>query len=57
LVAACRQVESTLIAALRNLGTTPLGAETLAGIRLMGFVPADLAALARAREALERLKD
>ncbi len=47
----------TLIAALRNLGTTPLGAETLAGIRLMGFVPADLAALARAREALERLKD
>jgi hypothetical protein len=46
-----------LIAALRTLGATQPGAEALAGIRLTGFVPADMAALARAREALERVKD
>jgi hypothetical protein len=48
---------TTLIDALRTLGASPPGAEALAGIRLTGFVPADLTALARAQEALERLKD
>jgi hypothetical protein len=46
-----------MLAALRTLGATPSGAEALAGLRLTGFVPADTAALARAREAIERLKD
>lgn len=47
----------TLTGALRTLGATSPGAEALAGIRLTGFVPADVPALAMAREALERLKD
>lgn len=47
----------TLTGALRTLGAASPGAEALAGIRLTGFVPADVPALVRATEALERLKD
>jgi hypothetical protein len=43
--------------ALRDLGGTPIGAEALAGIRLTGFVPAEEQALARAREAFDRVKN
>jgi len=46
-----------LISALSSLATTPAGAEALAGVRLARFVPADQAALARARDAFDRIKE
>jgi hypothetical protein len=43
-----------LTGALATLGARPAGAAALAGVRLSGFVPADQAALARARGAFDR---
>ena len=44
----------TLTSALATLGAQPAGAAALAGVRLAGFVPADQAALAKARTAFDR---
>jgi hypothetical protein len=46
-----------VVGALTSLGTTPAGADALAGIRMVRFVPADQAALARAREAFDRVRE
>jgi len=46
-----------LLKGLTSLETTPAGKQTLAGVRLARFVPADQAALARAREMFDRARD
>ena len=46
-----------LLKGLTSLETTPVGKEALAGVRLARFVPADQAALAKAREWFDRAKD
>lgn len=45
-----------LLKGLTSLETTPAGKQTLAGVRLARFVPADQAALTRARELFDRAK-
>jgi hypothetical protein len=40
-----------------TVGATPAGAQVLTGVRLSRFVPADHAALARARDAFDRIKE
>jgi hypothetical protein len=47
----------TLVKGLSSLGATPAGVEALAGVRLARFVSADQAALARAREVFEKVKE
>jgi hypothetical protein len=46
-----------LVNGLTRLETTPVGKQALAGVRLTRFVPADQAALTRARESFDRAKD
>ncbi len=46
-----------LLRAFTSLGASPAGADALAGVRLAKFVPADGGALARARDAFERVKE
>jgi hypothetical protein len=46
-----------LLKGLTSLETTPAGKQALAGVRLARFVPADQAALTRAREMFDRAKD
>jgi hypothetical protein len=46
-----------LVKGFTALGATSAGAEALAGVRLARFVPADLNAIARARDAFERARD
>jgi len=48
---------TALLKVLASLGSTPAGAEALAGVRLTGFVAADHAALTRARDAFDRIKE
>lgn len=48
---------ASLLHALPSLGDSPAGREALAGVRLARFAPADLAALARAEEAFEQVKE
>ncbi len=49
--------QKALVSALASLTKTPAGREALAGVRLSGFVPADDAALARARDAFARTRE
>lgn len=49
--------QHALVKALMGLGRTAAGAEALAGVRIAQFVPADQAALARARDAFDRVKE
>lgn len=46
-----------LLKGLTSLETTPAGKQTLAGVRLVRFEPADQAALTRAREMFDRAKE
>jgi hypothetical protein len=46
-----------LLRGLASLETTPAGKEALAGVRLARFVPADQAALAKAKESFDRAKE
>jgi hypothetical protein len=46
-----------LVKGFTSVGLTPAGAEAIAGVRLARFVPADLIALAGARERFERARD
>jgi hypothetical protein len=46
-----------LLKALRSLDSTPSGRQALAGVRLARFVPADQAALAKARDQFDRAKE
>jgi hypothetical protein len=46
-----------IVNGLSSLGATPPGIAALAGVRLARFVPADHAALVRAREAYEKVKE
>jgi hypothetical protein len=46
-----------LLKGLTSLDTTPGGQQALAGVRLTRFVPADQAALTRAREMFDRAKE
>jgi hypothetical protein len=46
-----------LLKGLTSLETTPAGRQTLAGVRLARFVPADQAALTKARELFDRAKE
>lgn len=49
--------QNAVMNALASLGSTSAGAEALAGVRLARFVPADQAALSRARDAFDRIKE
>lgn len=49
--------QKALVSALASLAGTSTGREALAGVRLSGFVPADVAAIAHAREAFARVKE
>ncbi len=48
---------NSLLKAMTALETTPAGKQALAGVRLTRFVPADQAALTRARELFDRAKE
>jgi len=49
--------QKAVVSALASLHTTPAGAEALAGVRLVRFVAADQPALARVRDAFDRIKE
>jgi hypothetical protein len=46
-----------IVKGFTSVALTPAGAEALAGVRLARFIPADLTAIARARDAFERARD
>jgi hypothetical protein len=46
-----------IVKGLSSLGSTTAGAAALAGVRMARFVPADVAALARARDAFDKAKE
>jgi hypothetical protein len=48
---------NALLKGFTSLGETPAGTDALTGVRLARFVPADLNALARARDAFDRARE